>query len=136
MFTTNVRKEDKTMAKENLGNKELETKRENTIQSRCNICEEDGNIVLRLEMPGVEKGSVDINVDNNLLKITGKRSEPSIEGRYILRERRYGDFYHVFTIDETIDRDKIEASLENGVLTITLHQKEAEKPKKIEVKAT
>ena len=117
-------------------NKELETGRSNAIQSRCNICEEDGNIVLGLEMPGVEKNGIDINVDNNLLEITGKREEPAIEGKYILRERRYGDFYQVFTIDETIDRNKIEASLENGVLTVTLHMKEAEKPKKIEVKSS
>jgi HSP20 family protein len=85
-------------------------------------------------MPGVTKEGLEINVENNQLEIFGKRKESKVEGKYILRERQFGDFYQIYTIDETIDRNKIEASLENGNLLVTLHIKEAEKPTKVKVK--
>lgn len=105
------------------------------IRSACTICEDDGKIVMRLEMPGVSKDNLDINIENNQLTIFGKRNTPETEGTYVVRERRDGDFYQVYTLDETVDRNKVEASMENGILYLTLHLKEAEKPKKIEVKS-
>ena len=114
--------------------KELEVSNARRIRSRSNICEEEGKIILCLEMPGVKKENLDINIENDQLEILGKRTEQKAEGKYILRERQRGDFYQIYTIDETIDRNKIEASLENGTLSVTLYIKEAEKPRKIEVK--
>ncbi len=105
------------------------------IRSRSNICEEKGAIILRLEMPGVKKDGVDISVDNNQLTVTGKREIEEVNGKVLIQERRLGDFFQSYTIDETIDRNKIEAELNNGVLSVTLHIKEAEKPRKIQVKA-
>ena len=123
------------MAGKEVQKQEQDQEKRYRLRSRCSICEDDGKILVRLEMPGVAKENLDINVDNNQLEIYGKREEPEIEGKYVIRERRYGDYYQVYTIDDTIDREKIEASLENGLLTVTLHLKEAEKPKKINVKA-
>lgn len=114
---------------------EQEQERRYKLRSRSSICEEEGKIVVCLEMPGVTKDNVDINVDNNQLEITGKREDPGIGGKFVIRERRFGDYYQVYTIDDTVDRDKIEANLENGLLTVTLHLKEAEKPRKIKVQA-
>ena len=104
------------------------------LRGRCDICEDEGKILLRLEMPGVGKSDLDINVNNNQLEIVGHKNDPELNGDYLVRERARGDFYHLYTIDETVDRDKIDASLENGILTVTLQLKEAEKPKKITVK--
>ena len=120
-----------------MAEKALEKKKETRpkVRSRSNICEEQGSIILRLEMPGVKKDGVDISVDNNQLTVTGTREIPEAEGKYLMQERRLGDFYQAYTIDDTIDREKIEAELTNGLLTVTLHIKEAEKPKKITVKA-
>lgn len=114
---------------------EQEKEKRYTLRSRSSIHEEEGKIVVKLEMPGVTKDNLDINVDNNQLEILGKRENPGVDGKYVIRERSFGDYYQVYTIDETIDRDKIEAVLENGMLTVTLNLKEAEKPKKITVKA-
>ena len=116
--------------------KELTTEKQQRprLRGRCDICEDEGKIILRLEMPGVEKGDLDINVNNNQLEIVGHRKEDGLQGSYLVRERTQGDYYHLYTIDETVDRDKIDASLENGILTVTLQLKEAEKPKKISVK--
>ena len=104
------------------------------LRGRCDICEDEGKILLRLEMPGVGKNDLDINVNNNQLEIVGHKKDPELNGDYLVRERARGDFYHLYTINETVDRDKIDASLENGILTVTLQLKEAEKPKKIAVK--
>ena len=115
-------------------NKELQDVQKRTVRSRCNICEDDGKIYLQLEMPGVTKDNLDINIENNQLQIVGKRDTGSQEGKYIIKERRDGDFYQVYTLDDTVDKNKVEATLENGILLVTLNLKEAEKPKKIEVK--
>ena len=117
-------------------NKEIEAKDRRMVRALSNICEKEGNIYLRLEMPGVKKDHLDINIENNQLKIRGRRELPDdAEKNYLIRERRQGDFYQVYTLDDTVDRNKVEASLEHGVLLVTLHLKEAEKPKKITVKA-
>jgi HSP20 family protein len=105
------------------------------IRPFCFICEEEeGVITLRLEMPGVGKDQLDIDVDGNELQITGKREAGGIEGTYLMRERPSGTFRQVYTLDDTIDRNKIEASLEGGVLILSLHRRESEKPRKITIK--
>jgi HSP20 family protein len=67
--------------------------------------------------------------------IRGKRTGNGAEGKYILREIKSGDYYNDFSLDDTIDRNKIEASVKNGLVTITLGIKESEKPRKITVTA-
>ncbi len=115
----------------------METRKE-TIQRRmiapvCSIVEEDGLVSARLEMPGVAKDGVEIKIEGNELEILGTRGEPSISGTYLLHERRAGTYRKVFTIDDTIARDGIDAKLAEGVLTITFKVKEAAKPRKIEI---
>jgi HSP20 family protein len=97
--------------------------------------EEDGNVMLRLDMPGVDKDGVDVRVENDQLIIHGTRRMETEGKHFVLRERRSGDFHQVFTLDETIDREKIDAKMDRGVLTLTLHMQEAVKPRKIEVQA-
>lgn len=100
----------------------------------CDIREGDGTIILRLEMPGVTKESLDIKIDGDLLMIHGQKELPAHkDGKYLVREIRDADYHHEFTIDDTIDRNKIDAELEKGVLNLTLHMKESEKPRKINV---
>ena len=105
------------------------------IRPLCLICEEEeGAVTLKLEMPGVSKDRLDIDVDGNELQITGKREAGSGEGTYLMNERPSGTFRQVYTLDDTIDHNKIEANLEGGVLTLTLHRRESEKPRKITIK--
>ncbi|ADN02673.1 Hsp20/alpha crystallin family protein [Spirochaeta thermophila] len=98
------------------------------------VREEDGKIVVRMEMPGVDKDGVEISVEDNTLTVVGHRKDTLPEGAYLVRERRMCDYRRVFTLDETVDPESIEARLENGVLFLTLQVKESAKPKKIEVK--
>ena len=113
--------------------KELDTRR--TIRPVCNIWEENGTVTLRLEMPGVPKENIDLRVENDHLFVRGSRPQPEENRNYVIRERAWGDFAQSYTLDETIDRERIDAKMEHGVLTVTLHLKEAVKPRRIEVKA-
>jgi len=105
------------------------------VRPLCSMAEKDGVITLHLEMPGVPKDGVELEVEGSELRIRGRRSPPNDDSRYVVRERATGDFGEVYTIDETIDREKIQASMEAGVLTVTLHLREAEKPRRIAITA-
>jgi len=110
-----------------------ETRRQ--IRPLSSMCEENGVITLRLEMPGVPKDGIELEVEGNELRIHGKRPASVASTRYVLRERVDGDYREVYTLDETVDRGRIEAAMNDGVLTVTLHLREAEKPRKIQITA-
>lgn len=113
--------------------KSLMTQSKRNVVPACTICENEGNVVVNVEMPGVDKKDIDIRIEGNELVITGKREEGSHEGRYLLRERRAGDFRKTFTIDESIDHDHVDGKLANGLLILTLKVKEAARPRQIAI---
>lgn len=94
----------------------------------------DGRLRVVLEMPGVRREDLRIRVEESLLTIEGARPAPA-DRRWLLRERPEGDFVKTFTLDQTIDTTKIDAVLENGILSLTLELKEQVKPRTIQVKA-
>lgn len=102
-----------------------------SVQPACSICEEDGKVRLRVEMPGVAKDGIEVGLEKNELTIVGKAGADEPRGTYLLRERPRGEFRKRFIIDDSIDRDKIEAVMADGILTLTLARKEAAKPRKI-----
>ncbi len=114
--------------------KRTEERSERRLRPLYRVHETDGKVIVELEMPGVTKDGLEIKIENNELHILGRREPATKEGEYLIKERREGDFYRVFTLDNTIDQDKVDASLSNGLLTITLGLKESEKPKLITVK--
>jgi len=101
----------------------------------CVISEREGAVELLLDMPGVPQGGIEVNVERNELSIYGHRPETAQNGDFLLRERRFGDYRKLFTLDDNIDRDKIEASYANGVMRLVLKVREAAKPRKIEITA-
>ena len=113
--------------------KELETRK--AIPAVCDIYHDKESVVLTLEMPGVSKENLEIKVDKDLLIIHGKRIMKPVNGEYRIKEIKDSDFHQEYTIDDTIDRDKIDAAIKNGIVTLTLGIKESEKPRKIEVVA-
>lgn len=112
--------------------KVLEGKRR-IYPAACDIYEENGKVFCKLEMPGVNKETLDIKVDGDRLIIDGRKPTGQPKGDYRIHEIRDGDFHHEFTIDDTIDRNRIDAAIKNGVVTLTLSIREAEKPRKINV---
>lgn len=105
-----------------------------TVRPVGNICEEHDAVVLRLEMPGVSKEGLDISINGDLLTIHGRRQTYADDVNYIIRERRDADFRATYTLDERVDRSKVDAKMDNGILTVKLHLKEEVKPRTIEVK--
>ncbi len=100
------------------------------------IVEEKDNLFLVADMPGVDEKSLDITLDNNVLTIYGT-VEPEMPENHRLVSAEYGigDYQRTFTLSDEIDREKIEATVKNGVLRLTLPKAETAKTRKIPVKA-
>ncbi len=99
---------------------------------------EMGNVlVLKLEVPEVDKDSIDIKIHENELTIKGERKlEPGIDSdSYYRMERGYGVFARSFTLAKSIDASNIKAALKDGILRIELPKKEEVKPKQIKIEA-
>jgi HSP20 family molecular chaperone IbpA len=93
-------------------------------------------VVLTLEMPGVGREDVDIDLERRVLTVRGRGRVVNPEGyRRVYAEYGEGDYERVFTLSEEINEGAIRAEMANGVLTLTLPRAEAVKPKRIEVKA-
>ena len=103
-----------------------------------NIWISDDNVVVTAEIPGVEASDLDISVHNNTLTLRGSVSpeKPEENRKYHRRERAGGSFARSWQLPFDIDRDKVEAKLENGVLELTLPRSVKDKPKKIQVKSS
>ena len=117
-----------------MAEKEIQKSNPNQIRPFSTICECEGKVVIEAEMPGVLKKDLDVRIENDEIRISGKRSDEAPKGKFLLRERATGDFFRAYTLDETIDRNSVSAELNNGILTVTLGMSEALKPRKIEVK--
>jgi HSP20 family protein len=98
------------------------------------IFENEKEITVLADMPGVDGKSVDIDLRENTLTIQGRidRQEGEKEAS-VYREFNWGDYFRQFTISDVIDRNKITAKMDQGVLRLTLPKAEKAKPQKIKV---
>lgn len=101
-----------------------------------NLSESRDAFTLRAEMPGIASGELDIQATGNSVTLSGERRIPEENGsaRYHRREREAGAFSRVIGLPAEINPDKVEAKLQNGVLTVVLPKAEAAKPKQITVR--
>ena len=107
-----------------------------TYSPRFDIWENDDELVLYGDMPGVTADTLDIQFEDRTLTIHGKVESRHNDLEYLYGEYGIGDFYRTFTIGEYIDSEKISAELDGGVLTLHLPKSEAAKPRRIEVKGS
>lgn len=98
-----------------------------------NIFETKDNFVLEAEMPGVNKDGLEITLEGNALTLVGHRNESSGETEPIYRESKPAHFRRVFELDPALDATKINASMDQGILTLNLPKAERVKPRKIQV---
>ena len=90
--------------------------------------------VLTADLPGIDPGSVDIDVDGQLLTIRAERTLTSGEDvKWITREREAASFLRQLNLGQGIDTERISANYNNGVLSVTIPVSEKAKPRKIEV---
>jgi HSP20 family protein len=98
------------------------------------LCKIDDHYLLTADLPGVDPGSVDVNVDSGTLTISAHRtarSENSVQ--WLANERFFGTYRRQLSLGEGIDASAISATYENGVLTVTIPLAERAKPRKIDV---
>jgi HSP20 family protein len=102
----------------------------------ADILEGDKNYLIQLDLPGVDRQSLSIEVENQVLKVTGERTLPVPEGYQARRKELPAKlhFQRSFNLGKEIDAERIGAKLDNGVVTITLPKAEVALPRRIEVK--
>jgi HSP20 family protein len=107
------------------------------IVPRTEMYEDNGNLIVKTEMPGINKEDVDISLEGDILTLKAEKKEEEVteEADYYAREVRYGNYSRSVKLPFRINNEKIEATLENGVLELKLPKAEEAKPKKIEVKS-
>ncbi|MBB2990899.1 HSP20 family protein [Mycolicibacterium iranicum] len=98
------------------------------------LCKIDDHYVLTADLPGVDPGSVDVDVDNGTLTISAHRTARSDDAaQWLTSERFYGTYRRQLSLGDGIDTAAISATYENGVLTVTIPVAEKAKPRKIEI---
>jgi HSP20 family protein len=99
------------------------------------VYEDPEKLVLKLEIPGVKQEDMDIRMENQTLVIRGERKFESNEKaeNFHRIERRFGSFVRTFTLPQTVDAESVTATMDAGVLTISLAKKAEAQPKQIKV---
>jgi HSP20 family protein len=102
-----------------------------------NLTEDVHNYYVRAELPGVKSDELDIQVTANNLAICGERkiAPQDKDAKYHRREREAGTFSRMISLPGEVDNDKVEARLENGILTVVVPKAEVAKPKQIVIKS-
>lgn len=99
------------------------------------VYEDDHQVTLKIEVPGIDEKDIDVRLENNTLTVTGERKleKEEKEENYRRVERQYGSFTRSFTLPQTVDAEGVSAQYDKGVLKIKLAKKAEAKPKQIKV---
>jgi HSP20 family protein len=102
---------------------------------KIDFSETDDHVIVRTEVPGMEKDDINITLSEGLLTIQGEKKQEKEEEKenYRFVERRYGSFARSVRVPRGVDADKIEANYKDGVLKISIPKSESEKSRKIEI---
>jgi len=107
-----------------------------TFVPRVDIYETKEAIFLIADMPGIDDKTVDVELEKNILTISGRVENGKIKDyNLVFSEYEVGDYERTFTLSDEIDRDKIKATVKQGVLRLELPKAEKVKPKKIAINA-
>ena len=100
-----------------------------------NVYEDEHNITLKIEVPGIDEKEINISIENNTLTVHGERrfEKDEKEENFHRVERMYGSFTRSFTLPNTVETEQVTAHYEKGVLKIRLAKKAEAKPKLIKV---
>jgi HSP20 family protein len=106
-----------------------------TLAPPVDIYEDEHNIILKIEVPGIDEKDIDVHIQNNTLTVQGDRKIEKEEKEENFRrvERQYGSFTRSFTLPSTVDPGQVSARCDKGVLKINLPKKAEAKPTQIKV---
>jgi len=107
-----------------------------TISPRADIEETDNEYLVSLEIPGIDKKDLKLNLENNRLTIAGEKTQSKEvkDSNYVSCERNYGSFQRIFELPNTIRSNDISAEYKDGILKVKLPKDEKAKRKEIEIK--
>ncbi len=109
---------------------------QNAFVPVAELRENADRLLVTIELPGVERGSVSVTVHDGVLSISGERkAEAPAEGELIRTERSYGRFERQITLSQPVDTTKVTATSKDGLLTVTLPKTPESRPKTIEIAA-
>ena len=106
-----------------------------TFAPPVDVYEDEHNVNLKIEVPGIDEKDIDVRIENNVLTVHGERKFEKDEKEENFRrvERQYGSFTRTFTLPSTVDAEHVSANYEKGILKISLPKKAEAKPKQIKV---
>src|SRR5207302_10235282 len=106
-----------------------------TFAPPVDVYEDEHNVTLKIEVPGIDEKDLDVRVENNTLTVHGERKFEKEEKEENFRriERQYGSFTRSFTLPNTVDTESIHANYDKGILKVRLAKKAEAKPKQIKV---
>lgn len=120
--------------KRELGDKQEQTVPTRTYVPTADIFETEAALTVSLEMPGVDKGAVDVNVEDGVLTVEGRLDFSKYEGMQPLyTEYNVGNYRRSFSLSNKIDQSRISAEMSDGVLTLVLPKAEEAKPRRIAI---
>lgn len=101
------------------------------------VVETEDAIRVLMDVPGISRNDIDVEVENNILTVTAERKEQheeeSDQGNYHISERRFGRFSRSFVLPRDVNQDKIQADVNDGVLTVTIPKSEQSRRRRIEI---
>jgi HSP20 family protein len=100
------------------------------------VYREGDHLVANIDLPGVDPGSIDVNVEGNTVTVRAERSVRGEDTEWLSQERPSGSFMRQLTMGEGIDVDNIHANYEHGVLSLTIPVAAEAKPRKIEIQSS
>ena len=107
---------------------------EKWVTPTVDIYETEDEFMLHINLPGVSRENVKIKLEDDSLVIMGRINYEEAKNRkYILSETRIGNFYRKFNISDSVDRERVDAKLDNGQMVVTLPKHERVKPRSIEI---
>jgi HSP20 family protein len=102
---------------------------------KVDVSETDDHLIVRAEVPGMDKKDINITMSDGILTIQGEKKQEKKEEKenYRFVERRYGSFSRSLRVPNGVNADKIEAGYKDGVLKVVIPKSESEKSRKIEI---
>jgi HSP20 family protein len=121
--------------RETQGNTQDESLTSSSFAPAVDVYEDEHNVTLKIEVPGIDEKDIDVRIENNTLTVHGERKieKEEKEENYRRVERQYGSFTRTFNLPPTVDPEKVQADYDKGVLQITLPKKAEAKPKQVKV---
>jgi HSP20 family protein len=109
----------------------------NTWAPALDVFEDNDNLIVRAELPGMKKEDIDISLHDNIITVSGERkNEKKYEGGKTSREERFfGRFTRSITLPKQVDSSRVKASYKDGLLTVTLPKAEEAKPRQIQIQS-